>query len=336
MATLRKRGSRWQVMVRRAGHPAQARTFALRADAESWARDIERRIERGDLHSDARSLRRVTLADLLDRYGDTVTPAKKGRVSEAYRLARLRTRPIAQLSLDRCSPAAMAEFRDERLQQVSAESVRRELAILQHCFEVARREWGVALALNPVAAIRKPPAARGRQRRLEGDDWTKLAEGIKKTRNPLVMDVIRIAILTGMRRSEILSAQWRDLDQAKSLLRIRDSKNGEARLLALSEAALAIIARQSRGAPEDCLFPISGNAVRLAWERLKKRAGITDLRFHDLRHEAISRFFEAGLSIPEVSMLSGHKDTRMLLRYTHLREAELVNKIKELSGPTGE
>ena len=79
------------------------------------------------------------------------------------------------------------------------------------------------------------------------------------------------------------------------------------------------------------LFPMSANALRLAWERLKRRAGIRDLRFHDLRHEAISRFFEMGLSIPEVSLISGHKDVRMLLRYTHLRPADVAQKLNSLA-----
>jgi integrase len=72
---------------------------------------------------------------------------------------------------------------------------------------------------------------------------------------------------------------------------------------------------------------ITGNAIRLAWERLKKKAGVTDLRFHDLRHEAISRFFEMGLSVPEVALISGHRDPRMLFRYTHLRAEEVGKKL---------
>ena len=81
------------------------------------------------------------------------------------------------------------------------------------------------------------------------------------------------------------------------------------------------------GASCDIVFPISANAFRLAWERVKKRPRIEDLRFHDIRHEAISRFFEIGLSVPEVALISGHKDTRMLSRYTHLRAEEGAKKL---------
>ncbi|HIM76969.1 MAG TPA: hypothetical protein EYM58_03175 [Rhodospirillales bacterium] len=75
------------------------------------------------------------------------------------------------------------------------------------------------------------------------------------------------------------------------------------------------------------IFPVTDVAVRQAWDRLVKRAGITNLRFHDLRHEAISRFFEMGLSVPEIALISGHRDPRMLFRYTHLRAEDVVKKL---------
>jgi integrase len=76
------------------------------------------------------------------------------------------------------------------------------------------------------------------------------------------------------------------------------------------------------------VFPVSGNAVRLAWERLRSRADLPGLRFHDLRHEAVSRFFEMGLNIPEVAMISGHRDPRMLFRYTHPKPELIAEKLR--------
>jgi integrase len=78
--------------------------------------------------------------------------------------------------------------------------------------------------------------------------------------------------------------------------------------------------------PSGSVFPIAENCIRLAWERVRSKAGITDLRFHDLRHEAVSRFFEMGMSVPEVALISGHKDVRQLLRYTHLSPESLKDK----------
>ena len=129
-----------------------------------------------------------------------------------------------------------------------------------------------------------------------------------------------------MRRSEILSVCWDNVSLDHRTLHVPISKNGHARTIPLTCEAVRVLAclRQNSG----LIFPTSANAVRLAWERLKKRVGITNLHFHDLRHEAISRFFEKGLSVPEVALISGHRDYRMLFRYTHLRAEDIVGKLE--------
>jgi integrase len=164
-----------------------------------------------------------------------------------------------------------------------------------------------------------------------GDDAAKLAEGLLKTRNRLLADVIRFAVATGMRRGELLAMRWRDFDLNTKLVYLPLTKNGESRTVPLSPEALGVLLRQMRIEHEERIFPVSANAIRLAWERLKRRAKIEDLRFHDLRHEAISRFFEQGLTVPEVSLISGHKDIRMLFRYTHLRPEKIAEKLERLA-----
>jgi integrase len=84
---------------------------------------------------------------------------------------------------------------------------------------------------------------------------------------------------------------------------------------------------------DEKVFPVTPNAIRQAWERLRARARLSDLRLHDLRHEAISRFFELGLSVPEVAMISGHREPRMLSRYTHLQPELVALKLRELGEP---
>jgi integrase len=128
-----------------------------------------------------------------------------------------------------------------------------------------------------------------------------------------------------MRRGEILAMKWDDIDCAARALLIPSSKNGYARVIPLLPEALNILAQLPRS--DRRVFPLSGNAVRLAWARLQKRTGIADLHFHDLRHEAISRFFEAGLSAPEVALISGHRDPRMLFRYTHPTRERILKQL---------
>ena len=149
------------------------------------------------------------------------------------------------------------------------------------------------------------------------------------TRSELLADIVRFAIATGMRRGELLNLSWPNVNIEARTAHLPHTKNGEARTVPLSPDALGVLVRQERTDGEDRVFPTSANAVRLAWERLKRREGIKDLRFHDLRHEAISRFFELGLSVPEVSAISGHKDPRMLMRYTHLKAENIAQKLAD-------
>jgi integrase len=105
------------------------------------------------------------------------------------------------------------------------------------------------------------------------------------------------------------------------------TKNGTSREVPLPKKAVKVLRNQRSRQGTPTPFPVNANAFRLAWERLRKRADLCDLRFHDLRHEAISRFFEMGLSVPEVAVISGHKDARMLFRYTHLRAENIIAKL---------
>jgi integrase len=129
-----------------------------------------------------------------------------------------------------------------------------------------------------------------------------------------------------MRRSELLSIRRSNTNYATGLVWLPITKNGRGRNAPLSGRAIEIL----RGIPDtdDLFFSISPVALRQAWDRLMRRTGLPNFRFHDLRHEAISRYFEKGLSVPEVALISGHRDPRMLFRYTHLRAEDVAKKLK--------
>ncbi|WP_188262862.1 integrase [Azospirillum tabaci] len=323
MASFRKRGTKWQVQVRREGHPPISRTFIKKADAEAWARQIEAGIERSDLPIDTTMLRTTTLADLLIRYRDTVTVEKRGKRDETYRINKMLGHAICGLPLVKLTPASMARYRDARLEEVQPETVRRELTILRHALEVARREWGIPLTGNAVAEVKKPAPAHARNRRLNSDELERLLAACRRSK--LLAPIVQFAVETGMRRGEIIAMRWRDADLDRRILNIPHTKNGHARTIPLSSAAIGILNSIQRN--DERVFPISANALNLAWQRLRKRAGTSDLRFHDLRHEAVSSFFERGLSVPEVALISGHRDARMLFRYTHLKPEEVAKKL---------
>lgn len=328
MASIRKRGTRWQAQIRRNGHKAVIRSFAQKSDAVTWARQQEVSIDRGEYWAAPDRDQQQNLDDILRRYLLEVTPQKKGASSEAYRIKRLLKTDLSQLPLAKLSGSVIAAYRDKRLKEIAPASVRRELTILRHCIEKARREWGARLSDNPVAEIDMPKGDLPRVRRVTSEDMAKLFVGLKTTQNPNVSRIILFAAATGMRKSEILAVRWAHIAPDQRTLLIPDSKNGHPRTIPLSPAAISALPQKPPSQPAgDLVFPISSNALRLSWERLKQRSRIEDLRFHDLRHEAISRFFEMGLTIPEVSLISGHKDPRMLFRYTHLKANDVAEKL---------
>jgi len=325
VATIRKRGISWQAQVRRDGYPAISKSFSTKADALSWAREKERAIERAELPIAAKQAGSVTVGDLLTRYVETVTPAKRGARFERSRINTLLAHQIAQASLSKLSPAMVARYRDDRMAVVSGDSVRRELTILRHCLSLAKREWDAPLSSNPVLSITLPEPSRARDQRLEADAGQKLRAAIGSAHAWYLLPVIELAIETGMRRGELLSLLWSNVSLERRTAHLPLTKNGHARTVALTPKAIEVLKELPR--KDARVIPASGNAVRLAWERLRERAGVPELRFHDLRHEAVSRFFEMGLTVPEVALMSGHRDTRMLMRYTHLRPEAVAEKL---------
>lgn len=325
MATIRKRDSKWHVQVRRSGQ-SQTRSFTHKADAEAWGRKTERDIDTDDLSNSDR-LSRIFLRELLERYSSEVLPKKRSGVIEQFFVDRFLRHSIAALPLSRLSSTHVSQYRDERLQVVSGSTVHRELGVLRHVFEVARKDWGIPLKSNPVHGITMPSVGRPRERRVSEAELTSMHRACS---HPLLWQVITMALETGMRRGEIVRMRWEDIDWEVGTLHIPVTKNGHPRTIPLTGRALEVLRElHDTERPDDtAVFPMTGNAVRLAWVRLKEKAGVVDLRFHDLRHEAVSRFFEMGLSIPEVALISGHRDPRMLFRYTHLKAENVAEKMR--------
>jgi integrase len=325
LASIRRRGNRWQVQVRRQGLSPSTRTFRHKADAETWARHTEAELDRGSVPSSTRVLKATTLLGLLERYRQTVTPSKRGANREHYKLRVLLRHPIAHLSLDRLTATQIAAFRDQRLTFVQPDTVRRELAILQHCLSVAKKEWDIPLGANPVREVRLPSPGRPRDRRPTKEELDRLLSACARSRSWWLPLVITLAVETGMRRGELLGMRWADVDTSARTIRLAHTKNGHSRIVPLSSIAIQLL----NGTPRtgDRVFPVSANAFRLAWERLRRRAEVVGLRFHDLRHEAVSRFFEKGLSMPEVAAITGHRDARMLMRYTHPKTELIAGKL---------
>jgi len=357
MATIVKTPSgTWKAVIRKTGWPTTIKTFRLKKDAEDWARRTEDEMVRG-VHIQRAPAERMTVEDALKRYLKEVTSTKRPttQLSE-NRHAKPIIQHLGKYSLAALTPEIVAQYRDMRLagedrkdkagkpkpQPRAANTVRLDLALLGHMFTVAIKEWGLGLPFNPVLSIRKPSPGAGRNRRLTADEEKRLLEAVDKHSNPMLRFIVRLALETGMRSSEIVTLRRRQVDLARRVVRLLETKNTLPRTVPLSAAATELF-REALNNPirpldTDLIFfgepgkdkkrrPYNFNKV---WLDIKRDVGCADFRFHDLRHEAVSRFVEAGLSDQEVSAISGHKSMQMLKRYTHLRAEDLVVKLDEV------
>jgi integrase len=302
-----------------------SRSFASRRDAEIWAREMERRADLRELPNNVRLLDHYTLGDLVRRYKETITKHKRGAGYERIILDAFLRHPLCSKRVSAISGSDFAAYRNERLQRIRPSSLKRQLSPLQNLFEVAKDEWGVPIRENPLTKLRLTSCQQRRERRLREGELEKLTLSAQHYRNRLVLPIILFALETGMRRGEILSLMWVDVHWIGRSVLLPQSKNGHSRAVPLSTTALAIL--KSLPKTSERTFPMSATAFRLAWDRVRSRAGLSDLHFHDLRHEAISRFFELGLSVPEVALISGHRDMRMLFRYTHAARETILKKL---------
>ncbi len=210
MASIRKRGSKWQVQVRRQGLPALSRTFLAKDDAVRWAREQDRAIDRGETSTRSPSDTPLTfLSEILDRYVREVSSRKRGSM-DRYHL-RSATECMGKLTLANLRPAHLSAFRDERLKSVAPATVAREMAVFCHTLKVAADEWGLAIPVDKFRVVRKPSPPSGRTRRLEAGERERLIEALSACRNPLIRSVFDFALATGMRRGEVLSLTWSNM-----------------------------------------------------------------------------------------------------------------------------
>jgi len=358
MATLTRTASgRWKALIRRRGWPAVARTYRLKRDAINWARHTEDEMVLGRYRIRP-AADNLLFSSAIDRYLNEVTPRKSPttHATDRYR-ADILARFFGRYYLEAIGPELVARFRDERSgtstsrnrthppaprQPLSPASVRLELILLSHVFTVARREWQTGPIVNPVSQIRLPSPSPGRTRRLSRSEERRVFRRLAHFPNPMLGWIFRLALETAMRAAEISTLTLPQIDFAQRTILLTTSKNGCARTIPLSRTATWVLrsAVALRTRPANCPLVFFGQSsadgccqsyrFQDAWGRLRSELGLDDFRFHDLRHEAISRLVEVGLGDLEVAAISGHKAMQMLKRYTHLRAEQLVKKLDRL------
>tara|TARA_B100000963_G_scaffold358822_1_gene384440 strand:- start:492 stop:1208 length:717 start_codon:yes stop_codon:yes gene_type:complete len=219
----------------------------------------------------------------------------------------------------------IASYKVERQKEVTSASVRRELNLLSSLFETAKNEWGIIALNNPVIAVKRPSDSVARDRRLTPTEKEQLLSESLRTGNKQLHLAILIALNTGMRQGEILKLKWDDIDFDRNQITVRDTKNGSNRVIVLSSLLRDALVNTPQN--NETLFTITASGLQQAFRKLTTRLQIRNLRFHDLRHEAISSFFEMGLSVPEVQLMSGHRTLDQLMRYSHASIEQIKQRV---------
>ena len=323
MATIISRNGKWQARVRRKGFPTQTKTFSKKTDAQKWVRHVEVKIETRELLTAKPDY--PTFRQAIERYSYEVSRFKKSHEVEKYRLAKLSELPWANITMDQIDGQHLSKLRLARMSEVSPATVRKELYLISAIFEAARKEWGLNALRNPVSDIHVPSGANPKRTRIPPEKLLRVFKGLSESKHRYLPHIVTLALETGMRRGEIISLKWEQYARDEGIISLDETKNGYGRHVPLTRRAIEAI--EHGESQDELIFPVTANSVRLAWERMKKKNKIEGIRFHDLRHEAISRMFDSGMSAPEVASISGHKTTSMLFRYAHADTQRLREKM---------
>jgi len=359
MATLIHTPSgRWRALIRRKGHTF-SRTFRLKADADKWARDIEDRLDRGDPGPAKSTLhgRPETLGDLIRLHVlDMLDVRRPPRRSKRYCLEKL-TRELGHWRIRDVTHHRLIDYGRQRFRQgAGPTTLSMDLSYLGTVLTHAAAVHGIAVRADQVVLARVALKRLGlvgksseRARRPTQEELDAIINHSQLNSRQIIplWRIVKFAVATTMRLGEITRIDWADLDQANSLITVRDRKDPRRKLgndqrvplLSLTGYdALDLIAEQANATGcKGRIFPYTSQSIGAAFRRVCKDLGIKNLRFHDLRHEGTSRLFEAGLTLPEVGLVTGHKDWKMLKRYLNLKPEEVVwrnaSRPADLGGP---
>jgi len=326
MASIRLRSNKWQARVSRQGEPSLVKTFQSKEDAQRWARSVEVEWDKGT-YTNIHQAQKTTFGELIARYLCEVTPLMRGASADTIRLKAIMRRPIAKENMATLTSAKIAKYRDARLQEIKPSTVIRELAYFSAIINHARREWGLNIP-NPVLGVRKPAQPQGRNRVLTFEEERLLLDACKPlaNRNIYTRPFVILAIETAMRRAEILSLHWENINYAKRTAYLTLTKNGESRTVPLSTRAIETLQALPRSI-DGRVLPVNFAALENNFKRARERAGLKDLRIHDLRHTAATRLAEKLPNLLELSAVTGHKSLAMLKRYYHPNPQQLALKL---------
>jgi integrase len=269
--------------------------------------------------------KRITLAQFSEEY---LAYARANKAPMSVRRDLISLVPLSAAFPDYLSAITtktIEEYKVRRLQTVKPATINKELALLKHMFTKAI-EWGYVKQnpAKPVKLLKEPP---GRLRYLTPEELIRLLEACAPHLKPIVLT----AVHTGMRRREILSLRWADVDLRKRMITLTKTKNNERRICPINGQLAAVLRTVPRHVESPYVFcdregqPY--DRIDNGFRRACKRAGIVDFRFHDLRHTFASHLIMRGANLRSVQELLGHKTGKMTVRYTHLSTPHLQETV---------
>lgn len=347
----------YKAQFRARGHAHQTKRFPTLEMAKQWKRALEAEAAATGHIVDRKEAAKHTVGDLLRRYAKEVSEHKRGGAIEQVRLRALQADPIAGLNALAVSGKDMHAWLDRRTaakvknsdRPVSAATINRELNLLHHVFEKARKAWGINID-NPVSLVERPPSSKHRERRISHAELEAIGHA---TGSPTLLAILTLAIETAMRRGEILSLSWSDVDLQRRVAQLHVTKNGSSRRVPLSERAVEVLDALSHPADGSIrsgrIFEVDPHSVSTAMRRAVARARaryvkdcqvsgievdpdfLVGVRLHDGRHESASRLVEAGVDQMTTAKLLGHKSLAMTMRYYNPGDEHLLAAIDAAS-----
>ena len=324
MATITKRKSgKWTAEVRT--HKKYiSKTFIKKSNASNWAKEIEYQLDREQYEDFSESVR-ITLGELITRYRDEITPTKKGAKEEKYKLNFILRNKIVKCRVLSLKAKQILEFKNDIKETRAASTVNKYIHYIYTIWETARVQWDIALpSRNPVSLVKKEKVTDKIDRILTPEEYQDLLVACSKSNLAFLPEIVEFAYITAMRFGEITKLRTKDINFEKSTALLLDTKNGESRLVPLTDRALEIC---NKFRFREKLFDINRDKFRHYFEQACHRAKVKKFRFHDLRACAITNLFLNGWSIAEVSVVSGHKTWSELKRYTRIKASDLIKKI---------
>ncbi|MDC5853476.1 tyrosine-type recombinase/integrase [Vibrio europaeus] len=314
MPTIRQLPSgKYQAQVRLAGHKAQSKTFSSREQANSWAELLESQLSTNILSKSDCNVLAIGEQHLASLKPSTANIYK-------HRLNAL-SNFFTDLPIDCIEQMHLHKYKQQRLSTVSSSTCRSELQLLSRVLKYARVHQGIDNKHEPFKDFTYPETGEAKSRVLTDAEYRRILIDI----SPNIAPIVSLAWETAMRRSEILSITKGCIDYDRNLLHLSDTKNGESRDVPLSRRAMQVLKQQER-LVDDVLFQVKKASVTKAFKRSCDRLAIEGACFHTLRHTAITRIAKkSGVNTHQLMAFSGHKDTRMLTRYTHIKAQDILH-----------